>query len=708
MPQDHVIFMPGASPGEKQQILAQRKAEREARREGVPKDIRILIPMVDINILMKGPLISNEPLQIFDIPDINLDGGQAFDLSVYVKNPSNQEISSTRVVNLNTSIASYNSTTMILTGVGSGSMSNLQLGVTTGGTETLSNVFVCVVAGTGEVGLWLGDNLNGEFGAIAVNSNPEGTIYEYTPLNRPQIPTIPEPTGDVSGRTTNGDNSANGAPDEYLMFTWDASVIHNTTYRVVFFMKGISQTGDINPNYLDASDSGSPGQPRWFVYCDKDDPSAVQDIYPWLLSEANQARVPRMGQSGASYINFVGLSYGSDGFGRQRDGTNNILYYRCYEKEFTIHSCGPRNGACSKLYYVECFADTSGFYGGNDVNFCSQEGGTADDVRIITCEFRDLSGDVFIVNNANTQTNFIVEDCNYERTKWTTNQEFGDETADPSRNFARGENFTDIKGGDRTQATVGKVIGNTMSGFRLKDTFWHAHSGNGSPFAFANDTDKSYIDVSRNVIDDTAGEYIMKPTVIPPAANDPNTTNLSINFNLINDFRGLGASYVIWTGYDQLEYYFNTVRDTSGSAFFAFWRYDEVPAINVDWKANCVINSPAVGGVTTSHLGAGVEFGHSAWVGTGQAFEWGLSGTNYTNSNLGDKTSGMYFGDFIYRKRKLTVPTNPTEANGGLGRIAGVVPTPNTPLAFRDGVQIDVGARSGIGVSDEIFYAGAP
>jgi hypothetical protein len=139
--------MPGASPGEKQAILAQRKAEREALREGVPKDIRILIPMVDINILMKGPLISNEPLQIFDIPDINLNVSGTFDLSVYVKNPSNQEISSTRIVN-QTGIVTYNSTTMVLTGASGGSASNFQLGVTTGGTETLSNVFTAIVTGT--------------------------------------------------------------------------------------------------------------------------------------------------------------------------------------------------------------------------------------------------------------------------------------------------------------------------------------------------------------------------------------------------------------------------------------------------------------------------------------------------------------------------------------------------------------------------------
>jgi hypothetical protein len=46
--------MPGASPGEKQAILAQRKYERSLR-DGVPVDIRIEVPMADIIIRMKGP-----------------------------------------------------------------------------------------------------------------------------------------------------------------------------------------------------------------------------------------------------------------------------------------------------------------------------------------------------------------------------------------------------------------------------------------------------------------------------------------------------------------------------------------------------------------------------------------------------------------------------------------------------------------------------
>jgi hypothetical protein len=52
--------MPGASPGEKQAILAQRKYERSLR-DGVPVDFRIKVPMADITIHMKGPDYARVP-----------------------------------------------------------------------------------------------------------------------------------------------------------------------------------------------------------------------------------------------------------------------------------------------------------------------------------------------------------------------------------------------------------------------------------------------------------------------------------------------------------------------------------------------------------------------------------------------------------------------------------------------------------------------
>jgi hypothetical protein len=52
--------MPGASPGEKQAILAQRKYERSLR-DGVPVDFRIKVMCADIVIHMKGPDYARVP-----------------------------------------------------------------------------------------------------------------------------------------------------------------------------------------------------------------------------------------------------------------------------------------------------------------------------------------------------------------------------------------------------------------------------------------------------------------------------------------------------------------------------------------------------------------------------------------------------------------------------------------------------------------------
>jgi hypothetical protein len=52
--------MPGASPGEKQAILAARKLERSLR-DGVPVDFRIEVPMANITIYMKGPDFAHVP-----------------------------------------------------------------------------------------------------------------------------------------------------------------------------------------------------------------------------------------------------------------------------------------------------------------------------------------------------------------------------------------------------------------------------------------------------------------------------------------------------------------------------------------------------------------------------------------------------------------------------------------------------------------------
>ena len=69
---------------------------------------------------------------------------------------------------------------------------------------------------------WLGDNMSGEYGALAVNDDWAATIYEYQRQYAPTLPALPTPTTGQPLPTTNGVNP--NASDEYLAFTWSGAV----------------------------------------------------------------------------------------------------------------------------------------------------------------------------------------------------------------------------------------------------------------------------------------------------------------------------------------------------------------------------------------------------------------------------------------------------------------------------------------------------
>ena len=64
---------------------------------------------------------------LFTIPDLSIDVGDFHDLSQYV--PSGYTVVSSELLGLNTNLATYNTSTMILTGIAGGIMRDLQLSV---------------------------------------------------------------------------------------------------------------------------------------------------------------------------------------------------------------------------------------------------------------------------------------------------------------------------------------------------------------------------------------------------------------------------------------------------------------------------------------------------------------------------------------------------------------------------------------------------
>ena len=535
---------------------------------------------------------------------------------------------------------------------------------------------------------WAGVDWAGEIGALAVNDHWNTAIYNYTPEYAPTIPTIPEPTGDVSGLSTNQVNP--NASDEYLGFTWDSnleSAINNAAYRVVFFHTGMSTSGLFATG---VTVGGTAGTPRWFVYFDKNDKSSVQDIKPWNQSSGNRARVKRMTQIGADYIYFVGLYYGSDGFGRQNN-SDHITYYRCFADNFTLPCCGPATARSDYLTVYQCVGDTSLSSGGtpyDDVAFV-QATVSSDYVHIISCEAKDLSGDCIGGDNGATLTGWIVEDNDYYRTLFSDGA--GNESG-ADGNYCRGEGFVDFKYvGSSTSSPKMLIQGNRVWKMRKTDQVLHNGAGTGAPVALSTTTQAKWkMDVRYNVFDDSTSQGI---TFIDSAHLGGGYH--SIVGNIISNVR---LSDVIWPSTDYTECYMNTIVDCYGAdSVFNFAR-STTPAtvLSFDGMGNCLVDTlDANNFESEAQLDSNSYFQYAAFIGTGETYEKGSTGTNYTNSNR----SSMNFGDFRYYRKKLTGPE--------IGTISGIVPTSATPSAFLTGAPgtgdaTPIGSRSGRGVDDTV------
>ena len=80
--------------------------------------------------------------------------------------------------------------------------------------------------------------------------------------------------------------------------------------------------------------------------------------------------------------------------------------------------------------------------------------------------------------------------------------------------------------------------------------------------------------------------------------------------------------------------------------------------------------------------------GYNAYAGAYQNYNIVYGGDYLHGSNK----DTLYMGDFKFFRHKLTNPE--------LITITGVVPTTNTPQAFLNGANVNIGDRIGVGVSN--------
>lgn len=96
----------------------------------VPRETRM-----GISVPARSLSLSNKQLSAFrgvllaTIPNLTISIGNTVNMNTYISDPDSR-ITSSRIINLNTSLASYSSATRILTATASGTMTGLQLEVT--------------------------------------------------------------------------------------------------------------------------------------------------------------------------------------------------------------------------------------------------------------------------------------------------------------------------------------------------------------------------------------------------------------------------------------------------------------------------------------------------------------------------------------------------------------------------------------------------
>jgi len=553
-----------------------------------------------------------------------------------------------------------------------------------GGYFGSASVAIAVTAAIADgTGRWLGENLASEFGSIATNDDHANTVYEYKRLHAPTIPSvasglseIPQPTTGAALPSVNGVNP--NAADEYFLFTWDSTLsnwANNSAYRVIFIAKSINTDG----NGGDISVGGTEAVPRWFVFFDPDDHSAVQTFRPWDVTEPNRANIRTLDHINADFIYMVGLDFTPNIMGRQR-GCDNITYYRCMSGGYSIHCVGPAGGGTSSrsdnFTMFECFSNATA-PSAADVGFMAmiRPGKGA---RIISCAARDLVGDFVQWDENGEPDDCIVEDCDYWRELFTNND--GVEVADDTLLYCRGEGFVDIKStaNPLTSQWAVQVLGCRVWLMRVQDsTLSPGGTGTGIPVNMSiNTTRKEKINVQYNVFHDIVGAGV---SFFAGAHLGGASGGNNISENLLSFFHGGsvgGGVECFFIPSDDTTLKNNTTVNTSGAAAnCAFFRRAPVTIPNFLGQNNCFIDATASpdGFSSTGNLDGPSVFHHSAFVGTGEQFEKPSGSTNYTNASV----PSMNFGDFTYTRKKLIAPENHT--------ITGCVPTTSTPNAFLTG-----------------------
>ena len=511
---------------------------------------------------------------------------------------------------------------------------------------------------------WLGDNLNGELGALAVNDNHASTVYEYERQHWPGTPSIPKPTTGVGFPGSNGVNP--NASDEYLAYTWDAdarAAINNADYRVIFFIKGI----DGDQNGFNVTVGGTESVPRYFVYADLSDPDAVDDIKPWNMDTADRAIVGEMRQVGAPNLFFIGLDFTPNKFGRT-EGSDNVTFYRCMSQNYPSHACGPQTTRSDNFHLLECYSGPNGPSSSDIHFFIQQVRGVG--TRVISCEGRDLSGDFAQWSQTADADDNIIEDCDYYRTLFTNND--GVETNDDSLLYCRGEGFVDIKDDSPslTSEWSVQVLGNRCWFMRAQDFVIKGDNGaDGYPFIFSRtSTFSQFVNIQYNVFEDIACDNISMHN-----GQELGGGNHNIQYNLLCDTKENGNQALRPVG-NNISTLNNTVADTTCNRLCNFQRTGPTPVPGCDMRNNLFLDGPASQWANTDELDNDAVVNNNGYGGTGDTVSIG-SGTNQTESTR----ANLNLGDFTYKRKKLTTPEN--------GKITGVVPTSTTPVGFRTGAN---------------------
>ena len=547
---------------------------------------------------------------------------------------------------------------------------------------------------------WLGDGLAGELGALAINDAWNSTIYEYVSPYAPALAaalgTIPTPTGNPA-RPLSSEVNPNAA-DEYLVVDqagYDAA-INNAIYSKVFLANGLD-VHTAGEKILTAT--GTQPAPRWITWWNPDSPDDVQTVEPWNLPLNQRATVNTIRTNSCDYVYFVGLSFGAIGSFicgitlSFLNESSRCIGYRCSTENNTVSAYRFQvsgggvtgNGPSVDCSYYQCMARSSEFQAGTDVHGFAFQGSIR--AAVVSCEAYDMTGDCLQIEDGNNNGP-IVDDNDFYRTSATFYDGNGNQNVNGL--YGNGEHGIGIKTCNATSfVDIAVIAGNRIWNMRQNDPVLTTGSTTGGlSIECATPTRaQQYMRVTQNVIEGGTGEYGINliGDVTAPEGHESVTANLIYNY-----FWADGSGWAIRSSQAKSEVYQNTVKAvTNINNWFTF----NADVERADWLSNVFINAGEM--QSDSYLDAASNVGYGGFIGTSTPFEKNLPGTNVIAA-LG----AINYGDFRYRRRKLSAPEVAT--------IPGVVPTSITPAGFLNtspgvGSADQVGLRTDIGVDDVIF-----